>query len=74
MGKRGHNEGTICKRDDGRWVGAVSLGYGPDGKRLRKTVTGRTRREVQEQVQRLLQEHDQGLPVATGAADCRSSF
>ncbi len=25
MGKRGNNEGSIYKRNDGRWVGAVHL-------------------------------------------------
>jgi integrase len=44
--KRGHEEGTIYERADGRWAAAVSLGYGPDGKRLRKTVYGKTRKEV----------------------------
>ena len=27
----------------GRWRGAVSLGYGPDGKRIRRKVGGRTK-------------------------------
>ncbi|HMF92656.1 MAG TPA: site-specific integrase [Vicinamibacterales bacterium] len=36
MSRRGKGEGTIFQRDDGRWEGAVSLGFGPNGKRLRK--------------------------------------
>jgi hypothetical protein len=30
----------------GRWRGAVSLGYGPDGKRIRRKVGGRKRSQV----------------------------
>jgi integrase len=39
----------------GRWRGAVSLGFGPDGKRLRRKVSGRSKTEVQ---QRLRELHD----------------
>ncbi len=49
MAKRGQNEGSIYKRQDGRWVGVLSLGY-VNGKRKRKTFYGTTRREVQERL------------------------
>src|SRR5215467_6304030 len=39
----------------GRWRGAVSLGFGADGKRLRRKVSGRSKTEVQ---QRLRELHD----------------
>jgi len=29
-----------------RYVGAIWLGYGPDGKRIRRKVSGKTRQEV----------------------------
>jgi len=68
MSKRGQNEGTICKRDDGRWVAALNLGYtvGKDGtrRRHRKWFYGATRREVQEALTKALRDHQQGLPVA----------
>ena len=48
--KRGNGEGGIFKRADGRWVGRLSLGYGEDGKRKRRTVYGKTKREVQEKL------------------------
>lgn len=67
--QRGHGEGTITHRSDGRWVAAVSLGWttGPDGKskRKRKYLYGATRREVAEKLKVVLREQQQGLPVAT---------
>jgi hypothetical protein len=35
--RRGHGEGSISKRDDGRWEARVDLGW-RDGKRRRKTL------------------------------------
>jgi integrase len=64
MGRRGHNEGSISKRKDGRWEGRISVGY-EGGKRKRKVFYGKTRREVQEQLTKALRDHQQGLPVAT---------
>ena len=34
----------------GRWRGAVSLGYGPEGKRIRRKVSGRTKQEVRDKL------------------------
>ncbi len=45
--RRGHGEGTIVQRSDGRWMAQIDLGY-VDGKRKRKTVYGKTRKEVAE--------------------------
>ena len=44
-GRRGHGEGSIYRRQDGRWAGSVELGW-VDGKRARKTVYAKTRREA----------------------------
>lgn len=62
--RRGHDEGSIYRRDDGLWTGAVSLGYDERGKRKRRTVYGKTRREVAEKLTRMLRDHQQGIPVA----------
>lgn len=41
--RRGHGEGSVYRREsDGRWVGSVELPPGPDGKRVRKTVSALT--------------------------------
>ena len=45
MKKRSNGEGTICKRNDGRWMGQLVLD-GEDGKYKRKTVYGKTQKEV----------------------------
>jgi hypothetical protein len=53
--RRGRNEGSIYKDEvKGRWYGAVSLGFGPDGKTWqRHKVSGRTRAEVAEKLKHL---------------------
>lgn len=63
-GRRGRGEGTIGRRADGLWVGRVSLGYDA-GKRRRKVVCGKTRREAAERLTTVLRSRQQGLPVAT---------
>lgn len=53
--KRGNGEGTICfKESRNKWMGQVSVGKGPDGKNIRKTIYGDTRREVKEKIDKLL--------------------
>ena len=59
MAHRGHHEGTISKRSDGRWVARVSL---PDGKR--KAYYGKTRAEAQQQLAVALRAVKDGLPLA----------
>jgi integrase len=44
--RRGHGEGSIRKRGDGRYEGTLSLGWS-GGKRVRKSFYGSTRAEVQ---------------------------
>jgi integrase len=44
-----------------RYVGSVSLGYGPDGKRIRRKVSGRTKQEVRDRLKTLHQEMDAGV-------------
>ena len=62
MGRRGNREGTICRRKDGRWCGAVTLGYDPKtGKPVRKFFYGKTRQEVAEKLAKLLPQVNAGL-------------
>jgi integrase len=44
-----------------RYVGSVSLGYGPDGKRIRRTVSGKTNQEVRDRLKALHKEMDAGV-------------
>ncbi len=65
-GRRGHNEGSIYQRADGKWVGAVDLGW-ESGKRRRKVVYGKDRAEVSRKVTRVLAEQQRGLPIQTAS-------
>ncbi len=45
--RRANHEGSIYQRSsDGRWIGAIRMGRGPDGRQLRKYVTASTRNKV----------------------------
>jgi len=58
MARRGHGEGSIYHRSDGRWAASISLEGGK-----RKTLYGKTRREVQEQLKIALHQQQQGVLV-----------
>ncbi len=62
MTKRGSNEGSIFQRKDGRWVGAVHVGY-KGGKRVRKFYYGSTRQEVAKKLNVAVKALQDGLPV-----------
>ena len=60
--RRGHGEDAIYfDAAKNRYVGAVSLGFGPDGKRNRRKVTGVTKAEVRDKLKALHAELDRGL-------------
>jgi integrase len=50
----------------GRWRGAVSLGYGPDGKRIRRKVGGRTKQEVKDKLEALHADLTAGIAAPDG--------
>lgn len=58
MARRGHGEGTIYQRQDGRWVASIML-----ENRKRKEFYGKTRKEVQEKLKVALRELQQGTLV-----------
>ncbi len=65
-GRRGKGEGSIYQREsDNRWVGMVDLGYGADGKRKRKPIYGKTRKEVADKMKIVLHDQHIGKPIAT---------
>jgi integrase len=49
------------QRCQGRWRGVVSLGSGPDGKRIRRKVSGKTRAVVQDRLKNLHHDLDSGV-------------
>jgi integrase len=63
--RRGHGEGSIYQREsDGRWCASVDLGY-VNGRRTRKMVYGRTRKEVAEKLKALHRDQASGAPIIT---------
>jgi integrase len=61
MTRRGANEGTIRERADGRWEARV-LVTGPDGRRTRRSLLGRSRAQVRDKLQAALRGEAAGLP------------
>jgi integrase len=65
--RRGHGEGAIYfAADKNRYIGAVSLGFGPDGKRLRRKVSGKTKQEIRDKLKAVHAELDAGLQPSAG--------
>lgn len=51
--RRGRGEGSVYQRQDGRWAGAVTVGAGPDGKRIRRAVYGQDKATVMRRLREL---------------------
>jgi hypothetical protein len=52
--RRGNGEGSIYRDEaNGTWAGAISLGWTPDGKRIRRKVTGHTKAEVRQKFSKI---------------------
>ena len=63
--RRGHGEGSVYRdAANGTWVGAISLGWRPDGSRIRWKVTDRTKTEVRDKLKKLQAEADAGLKTS----------
>ena len=59
--KKANGSGTIRKRADGRWEGKYTLGYEPKtGKLIRKSVYGKTQKEVRLALSKIVSEMDSG--------------
>jgi hypothetical protein len=65
--RRGRGEGGIRYREDKQlWEGTISLGYKGDGTRNRPTVYGATKKEVQDELDRLRAEARSGAVPDAG--------
>ena len=60
--RRGRGEDSVYLDGD-RWRGAASLGYGPNGRRIRKKVSGATKAEVLRKLRDLRTELNGGMPI-----------
>lgn len=59
--KKANGSGSIRKRADGRWEGKYTLGYDPKtGKLIRKSVYGKTQKEVRLALSKIVSEMDSG--------------
>ncbi|MGH3427143.1 MAG: hypothetical protein ACRDQZ_06200, partial [Mycobacteriales bacterium] len=56
--RRGRGEGAIYRRADGAWCATLTIGYDAVGKRRRRTVYGRSKEHVRQQLTEL---HGQAL-------------
>jgi integrase len=60
--RRGRGEDSVYLDGD-RWRGAASFGYGPDGRRIRKKVSGATKAEVLRKLRDLRAELNAGMQM-----------
>ena len=60
MKRRGHGEGTLYQRADGHWRAMLDLGW-RDGRRIRRSVSGPTRREVVDKLKAARRSVDAGV-------------
>ncbi|PPK92517.1 integrase-like protein [Kineococcus xinjiangensis] len=62
MSKRANGEGTVYQRKDGRWEAAIYVPVEGGGRR-RRSLYGKTRREVMEKLREAASRMDRGLPA-----------
>jgi hypothetical protein len=63
MTRRGNNEGSIYKMQDGRWRAAVTTGRDANGKPKRKVFTAATRHEVADNLKKALRDQQRGINI-----------
>jgi integrase len=65
--RRGHGEdGIYFDSTKNRYIGAVSLGFTPVGKRIRRKISGKTKQEVRAKLKALHQQLDAGIRSPAG--------
>jgi len=64
--RRGNGEGSITQRQDGLWMGRITVGHKADGKRDVRTVYGRTKKAVAEKL--LVLQHQKATGTLTDAS------
>lgn len=64
MGKNANGAGSIRKRKDGTWEARYCAGYNPGtGKPIRKSIYGKTQKEVRERLTKVTAEIDNGIYI-----------
>ena len=64
--KKANGEGTVFQRPNGRWSGQCYVTQ-TDGRRVRRTVTGATKREVENKISELIEREESGRRIAPAA-------
>jgi hypothetical protein len=65
--RRGHGEDAIYfDVAKNRYIGAISAGFGPDGKRIGRKVSGKTKQEVRDKLRELHADLAAGLQPMSG--------
>ncbi|GAA2731541.1 site-specific integrase [Pedococcus aerophilus] len=63
--RRSRGEGGVhFSESRQRWIATAQVGFHPDGKRIVKTGTGRTKTEAKDKLQKLIRDHRDGISVA----------
>ena len=64
MSKRVRGEGSVYQRkSDGRWIGAVTVGYNAAGRQMRKTVSAITADEAMKKMRAVQRKLDANEPL-----------
>lgn len=61
--KGANGTGSVYQRSNGKWVGQCYVTQ-TDGRRVRRSITGSSRREVEKKISDLLEREEAGRPVA----------
>lgn len=63
--RRSYGEGSLYWDEDRqRWIANLTVGYTPDGKRIRRRASGRTKTEARAKLKQLVRDHDEGLATS----------
>ncbi|HKO20823.1 MAG TPA: site-specific integrase [Acidobacteriaceae bacterium] len=56
--------GLYWSEERQRWIAEVTIGYRPDGKRIVRKASGRTKTAAKDKLKEMLRDHDDGLTIA----------
>jgi integrase len=56
-----------------RWIAAVTIGYTPDGKRIFRRASGRTKTEAKNKLKELIRDYEEGITAASDSYTVRQA-
>ena len=66
--RRSRGDGALYQRADGYWIGTIDIAPGPDGRRRRKVVSGRTQAAALEKLRKVRREVEKYGSVPTASS------